>query len=154
ESGQGAIGPSLIPVGQAYEDYRNHPLFTRKMSAFLKALFGTDIRFEFPRLWHTKGETLRDHAAAYSKNDWAGTRSCWQDNRYVSVDNRRRQCGVCAACMLRRLSVYAAGLTEARETYIWEDLRVPSFECGAAKGFERISAQRHYAIAGTLHLDH
>ena len=75
ESGQGAIGPSLVPVGQAYEDYRNHPVFSRKMSAFLLALFGVDIRFEFPRLWHTKGETLRDYVAAYGKNDWAETRS-------------------------------------------------------------------------------
>ena len=56
--------------------------------------------------------------------------------------------------MLRRLSVHAAGLREAGETYIWEDLRVPSFERGAAKGFEKISAQRNYAIAGALHLDH
>lgn len=154
ESGQGAIGPSLLPVGQAYEDYRNHPVFTQKMSVFLKALFGTDIRFEFPRLWHTKGETLRDYVAACGSNDWATTRSCWQDNRNVSVDHERRQCGVCAACMLRRLSVHAAGLTEAPETYIWEDLRVASFERGAAKGFKKISAQRHYAIAGALHLDH
>lgn len=124
------------------------------MSVFLKALFDRDIRFEFPRLWHTKGQTLRDYVAACGSNDWADTRSCWQDNRNVSVDHERRQCGVCAACMLRRLSVHAAGLTEAPETYIWEDLRAPSFERGAAKGFKKISAQRHYAIAGALHLDH
>jgi Queuosine biosynthesis protein QueC len=154
ESGQGALGPALVPVGQAYDDYRNHPLFTAKMGAFLKALLGRDMRFEFPRLWHTKGETLREYVSGSAQADWANTRSCWQDNRNVSVDDHRRQCGVCAACMLRRLSVHAAGLSEAPETYIWEDLRVASFENGAAAGFRKISAQRNYAIAGALHLDH
>jgi 7-cyano-7-deazaguanine synthase in queuosine biosynthesis len=154
ESGQGALGPALVPVGHAYEDYRNHPLFTAKMSAFLKVLLGQDVQFEFPRLWHTKGETLRDYVSGSAQADWADTRSCWQDNRKVSVDKHRRQCGVCAACMLRRLSVHAAGLSEAPGTYIWEDLRARSFESGAAGGFQKISAQRNYAIAGGLHLDH
>lgn len=27
ESGQGALGPALVPVGHAYADYRNHPRF-------------------------------------------------------------------------------------------------------------------------------
>jgi 7-cyano-7-deazaguanine synthase in queuosine biosynthesis len=154
ESGQGALGPVLVPVGQTYEDYRNHPLFAEKMSAFLKALLGRDFKFEFPRLWHTKGQTLQEYVSGNSKADWADTRSCWQDNRQVSVGGHRRQCGVCAACMLRRLSVHAAGLSEATDIYIWEDLRVRSFENGAAAGFQKLSAQRHYAIAGALHLDH
>jgi hypothetical protein len=29
ESGQGALGPALVTVGQSYEDYRSHPLFTQ-----------------------------------------------------------------------------------------------------------------------------
>lgn len=28
ESGQGSLGPALLPVGQGYPDYRNHPAFT------------------------------------------------------------------------------------------------------------------------------
>jgi len=87
--------------------------------------------------------------------DWTKTRSCWQDNRYVSVNNKRRQCGICAACMLRRLSVHSANLNERAETYIWENLSASSFNDGAAEGFTKITnAQRQYAIAGTLHLDH
>jgi len=62
ESGQGARGPALVPVGQAYEDYRNHPLFTNRMAVFPSALLGQNSRFEFPRLWYTKGETLKAYA--------------------------------------------------------------------------------------------
>lgn len=154
ESGQGALGPALVPVGQAYEDYRNHPRFAEKMSQFLSALFDHSVRFSFPRIWYTKGETLREYASLV-KDSWADTRSCWQQSRQVSVNGHRRQCGICAACMLRRLSVHAAGLEERPDTYVWESLSKRSFKEGAAPGFPSMTnALYEYAIAGTLHLDH
>ena len=58
ESGQGALGPALITVGQGYEDYRSHPLFTDRMEKFLDALLGHQVRFDFTQLWQTKAETL------------------------------------------------------------------------------------------------
>lgn len=155
ESGQGALGPALVATGHGYEDFRNHPFFTDRMERYFKALFGDKIRFKFPRLWHTKGETLAAFAEVTNERAHLDARSCWQDSRQVSVDRHRRQCGICAACMLRRLSVHAAGLHEPRETYVWENLGAPKFEAGAAKRFDKITrAQREYAIAGTLHLDH
>jgi hypothetical protein len=157
ESGQGALGPTLAPVGQAYPDYRSHPLFTKRMEKFLKALLDYRVRFEFPQLWRTKGETLSQFVRECPEgpSSWASTWSCWQQNRHVSVDGRKRQCGICAACMLRRLSIHAAGLDEPKTVYVWEDLTVPTLDAGAAFGREKITgALREYAIAGTLHLDH
>jgi hypothetical protein len=156
ESGQGALGPSLVTVGQAYEDFRNHPRFTRKMSVFLKALLGHDIVFEFPRLWSTKGQTLEAYAACNGHSrEWSTTRSCWQDQRQASVNGHHRQCGICAACMLRRMSLHTAKLIEPKENYVWENLSARDFTEGAASGFDKIKeVQRHYAIAGALHLDH
>jgi hypothetical protein len=158
ESGQGALGPALVPVGQAYEDFRSHPLFTKRMEKFVKALLGYDVRFTFPRLWHTKAETLKAFVDTCApRSSWAGTWSCWQQNRQVSVDHKKRHCGICAACMLRRLSVHAAGLTEPKERYVWEDLSAQTFFEGAADSFpsQKITPALHqYAIAGTLHLDH
>lgn len=158
ESGQGALGPSLITVGQGYEDYRSHPLFTQLMERFLLALLGHRVRFSFPRLWHTKAETLRAFVnGCEDGSSWAGTWSCWQQTRQVSVDRKKRQCGVCAACMLRRMSIHAAGLTDTETGYVWENLRASTFEASAAPSFakEKITpALRQYAIAGTLHLDH
>ncbi|QCO03686.1 7-cyano-7-deazaguanine synthase [Azospirillum argentinense] len=158
ESGQGALGPVLVPIGQAYEDYRNHPLFTDRMERFLAALLDHAIRYEFPQLWNTKGETLAAFVRECPEgSSWRETWSCWQQSRQVSVDGRKRQCGICAACMLRRLSVHAAGLEEAKEAYVWENLRAAEFQAGTASTFERdkiTGAMREYAIAGTLHLDH
>lgn len=157
ESGQGALGPSLVPVGQTYEDYRSHPAFTRKMERLLKALFGVEVQFDFPQLWHTKAETLRQFIEECDDPSWTGTRSCWQQSRQVGWRGKRRQCGVCAACILRRMSVHAAGATEPHDQYVWERLDAASFEKGVASGFppERITRRmREYAIAGTLHMDH
>jgi len=157
ESGQGALGPSLVAVGQTYEDYRNHPLFTRRMELFLQALLGHRVNYDFPQLWNTKAETLRRFVNECSDSSWSRTRSCWQQNRQVAVDNKWRHCGVCAACMLRRMSIHAAGLQESKETYVWENLSAITFGSGAAASFKRekiTPAMRQYAIAGTLHLDH
>ena len=159
ESGQGALGPSLVPVGQEYEDYRNHPLFTDLIATFLSALLDHTVRFAYPRLWHTKAETLAKFVAKCPEDgrSWDQTRSCWQGQRHVSVSRKMRQCGICAACMLRRMSVHAAGLSECRQLYVWEDLTTTRYEDGAAPSFENRKpkgAMYEYAIAGTLHLDH
>ena len=158
ESGQGALDSALVPVGQAYEDYRNHPFFTGRMTVFLSALLNHRIHYAYPRLWHTKAETLAD----FLKNcpdgaNWRETRSCWQGPRQVSVSGKRRQCGVCAACLLRRMSIHVAGLKELKQSYVWENLSTDRYEDGAAPSFgKRTSkgAMYEYAIAGTLHLDH
>lgn len=157
ESGQGSLGPSLVTVGQSYDDYRSHPLFTLRMEVFLQALFGRRVRYSFPQIWLTKAETLKQFVTECGDRSWATTWSCWQQSRHVSVHGKKRQCGVCAACMLRRMSIHAAGLSEPQERYVWEDLSTPEFAWGAAESFgaKKITRRMHeYAIAGALHLDH
>lgn len=157
ESGQGSLGPMLVTVGQSYPDYRSHPLFTRRMEKFLHALLDRHLEYKFPQLWRTKGETLRQFVAESGDQSWSSTWSCWQLNRHVGVDHKKRQCGVCAACMLRRMSIHAAGLSEPADRYVWEDLAASNFAAGAAPSFDKkkiTGRLREHAIAGTLHLDH
>lgn len=156
ESGQGALAPVLLPVAHSYEDYRSHPVFTVSMERFIYALLGYRISYEFPRIWYTKGETLKAFIDAVDGDPrWRATRSCWQQSRQVHVLGKRRQCGVCAACILRRLSVYAANLSESPETYVWESLSAPTWEKGAAATFKgHTKALREYSIAGVLHFKH
>ena len=156
ESGQGALAPAFLPVGQGYEDYRSHPVFAALMARFFNALLGYQIKYQFPRLWMTKGETLREYVDVCGIDAlWGNTRSCWQQSRQVAVSGERRQCGVCAACVLRRLSVHAAGLSEPSDNYVWESLKAPTWEDGAAKEFTNFTpALREYSIAGVLHFEH
>lgn len=127
-----------------------------RMERFVGALFGASIRYDFPRLLYTKGETLRTAIShAIEPEAWKKTRSCWQGNRRVDIEGTRRHCGICAACMLRRLSVHAGGLNEAKETYVWENLGASTFDGGHTSDFSKsINPFREYAIAGTLHMDH
>jgi len=76
ESGQGALGPSLVTVGQAGEDCRSHPLFTRRMETFLKALLGYTVQYDFPQIWKTKAETLSQFVDECKDSSWEHTRSC------------------------------------------------------------------------------
>lgn len=157
ESGQGALGPVLVT--HRYGDYRSHPVFLRKMEAVFRALLGHEIHYEFPRLWSTKGQTLAEAVAKSGDQTWLDTRSCWQKPRQIAVGKKQplRQCGYCAACILRRLSVHAAKLREPADTYALEDLAVPSMEAGMARGFDirRLQGkQQDYAIAGAMHFDH
>lgn len=156
ESGQGALGPVLVRSGHAYPDYRVHPAFSRKMESLFLALTGHEVRYEYPRLWHTKGETLAAAKALPTPPDFVTrTRSCWQSSQHASVDGARRQCGICAACILRRLSIFTAEIDEPAERYVWENLTVADFDTGAASAFQgHTPALREYGIAGVLHMDH
>ena len=157
ESMQGSLGPLLVPVGQSYEDYRNSPHFADRMSKFLNAVLGTSLSFHFPRLWFTKAETLTEFIRMDANADWMSTRSCWQQSRQISVNGSRRQCGFCAACLLRRMSVHAAGLVEAPGTYAVENLSAPTLEAASDGCFDTrklTKSQHQYAIAAALHLDH
>jgi hypothetical protein len=155
ESGQGALGPILASTGQSYPDYRVHPAFTRRVEKVFELLTGSAPKYEYPRIWYTKGETLAEANALSIPPSWHDARSCWQDSRRVSFDGHRRQCGICAACMLRRMSLHRARIEEASSAYIWEDLAAPEIRDGAVAGFEHMSrAFEEYALAGILHLDH
>lgn len=155
ESGQGALGPILVTSGQSYPDYRVHPAFTQRIEVLFDALTGKAPSYEYPRIWSTKGETIAAAEKLPHPPNWVNTRSCWQGSRQVSFEHKRRQCGICAACMLRRLSMHAARVEESAANYIWEDLSAPEIETGAVPGFTLMTPSlREYAIAGVLHLDH
>lgn len=154
ESGQGALGPWMMPVGNETPDVRTHPLFTRKLEALIGAVLGSLPRFEHPRLWHTKGETLRRLAVLDRAAPWAGTRSCGRGARcHVHLGGRLAQCGVCGACLLRRQSLLAAGLNEGDDRYLWRDLGATTL-AGAASPGARLSSQNdeRHGVCGALSL--
>ena len=156
ESGQGIMGSTLVPVGAEYEDLRNHPRFLDGMRHFLSVVFNHNIRFKFPRIWHTKAETLKEFFEVDAADaGWKNTRSCWQDQRQASVSGKRRQCGICGNCLLRRMSLYVANRDECRQAYVWEDLTAKQFNLGVATDFNmhNMKAMRGHAIRAVLDLD-
>ena len=157
ESGQGALGPVLLPLRNIYPDYRNHPTFFRRMEKFVKALLGIDITYEQPRLWHTKGQTIEAFLAkpGVTAEQVISTRSCWQQRFNVRVGGGKpRQCGICAACQLRRMSLHAAGVAEPPEAYSVADLQTARFDSALPKhnSFKATSTLYEYGYMGTRHL--
>lgn len=156
ESGQGALGPVLHTLLHVYPDYRNHPIFFRRMELFIQSLLGLDVRYEQPRLWSTKGETISEFLALpkTSAEQLIDTRSCWQQRHNVHVGGKRRQCGICAACLLRRMSLHAAELTEPSDTYAISDLNCTSFEQALKQhaSFKASNTLVAYGCAGVRHL--
>ncbi len=156
ESGQGALGPVLLPLHNVYADYRNHPTYFRKMERFIKAVLGHSVRYDQPRLWNTKGETVSAFRRATNKalDELFETRSCWQQRWNAKMDGKLRQCGLCAACLLRRMSMYAAGIEEPCHTYVIADLTVSRFS-DALPGKKRVRLSRtmaEYGSVGARHL--
>jgi hypothetical protein len=158
ESGQGALGPVLLPLHNIYADYRNYPKFFRNMEQFVKAVLGYRVRYEQPRLWYTKGQTLRAFLdlPGKSKDSLRDTRSCWQNRRIVNVGGGKKQCGLCAACLLRRLSLHVADVHETPDKYVVSDLSAPDVN-DALSAIPR-KADRdlmvEYGSVGARHLQH
>lgn len=156
ESGQGALGPVLLPLLNIYPDYRNHPTFFRRMERFIKALLGVDLTYEQPRLWHTKGQTIAAFLArpGVKPQQVIETRSCWQQRFNVRVAGEVRQCGVCAACLLRRMSLHAAGVEEPPEKYAIADLQATRLSDAVPKEnrYRPSSTLYDYGYMGARHL--
>ena len=158
ESGQSIIGSELIVSPDVEPDYRSHPRFTDKMESLIQALFGYSVNYLFPRIWSTKGETVRAAIAIDPINDaWTKTRTCWQNQRRVALKGKRASCGICAACLLRRVSLHhAEGGDRSLSPYVWNDLGAPTLESGAHPDFPKWKAAgkafRKHAVAGTFFL--
>lgn len=151
ESGQGALGPWLVPVGNEALDIRMHPAYTSQLARFVNLALGIQIGYEHPRLWLTKGQTLRELAERGLAEDWHETRSCARDARHMSYGGTRLQCGVCAACLLRRMSIRSAGLDESLDNYMWQHLSAGSLDDAVIDpGREATKGDRGHAICGAL----
>lgn len=154
ESGQGSLGPWLAPVGNEAPDVRMHPMFTQRITRLLQLVLGRRIEFEHPYLWATKRQTLAWLCSERLADDWWETRSCARDQRHMSLAGRRVQCGICAACLLRRQSLHAADLQDQRDIYMWPDLSAATLAEAAAPGARpsRPNDERQ-GMCGVLALD-
>jgi hypothetical protein len=117
ESGQGSLGPWLTVTGQESPDIRTHPIFTSALAKVLEPILGRRIRFEHPHLWETKGQTLSRLVTHGLQSGWQDTFSCAVQVRHQQTPGRRLQCGLCPNCLLRRQSLWAAGLNEPDNEY-------------------------------------
>jgi 7-cyano-7-deazaguanine synthase in queuosine biosynthesis len=129
EAGQGALGPSLVPVGQESPHRGSHPKFSQFMMAFFQAFWGKAISIQHPQLWRTKGEVLALLQSKDLQHGWEKTTSCSRDQRVTSTARHKKiQCGICSGCLLRRMSLFSAGYNDPNSNYFWDDLAASTLE--------------------------
>jgi hypothetical protein len=66
----------------------------------------------------------------------------------ASLNGQYLQCGVCAACLLRRMSFYSAGFVEGAGKYICDDLGAGDLEDIIPASYTRRQSLSEYAVAG------
>jgi 7-cyano-7-deazaguanine synthase in queuosine biosynthesis len=109
ENGVGAINLPYNATQLGTSNSRAvHPLSLLRMSDFAEALVGKPFMFQNPFLFRTKGEMCRHPAVRAVAEYIPATFSC--DGFPVQAKGKP-QCGSCTSCLLRRLSLHAAGLS-------------------------------------------
>jgi 7-cyano-7-deazaguanine synthase in queuosine biosynthesis len=110
ENGIGAIN---LPFDASQVGVENshavHPKFLWLMERLLARISGTPFFIRTPFLFLTKAEALRHPRMRDFGAGIAETFSC---DRFPNWHEHRPQCGACPSCVLRRMSLEAAGLAD------------------------------------------
>lgn len=112
ENGIGAINLPMTEFQIGTDNTRaTNPLALLEMSKLLSMIFDEPFVIENLALWSTKTELCRALIDSPLRQTISQTVSC--DGSFSRRERRKRQCGVCTSCLLRRLSLIAADLVDA-----------------------------------------
>lgn len=115
ESGVGAINLPLMSGMVGPKATRSsHPGFLRRVSELVSLVADTEVEFTLPFKDRTKGELVKALAASQLRAFAAMSASCV----HFPIRHRKyKQCGLCPACIFRRVALSAARIPEPDGTY-------------------------------------
>jgi hypothetical protein len=144
ENGIGALNLPFDSSQLGWEVSRAvHPKTLTLMERLLAAIGWNSFQIRTPFFFSTKAESLV-HASTMPFVD--GIRETFSCDRFPNYREGTRQCGVCSSCILRRLSLEAAGLSHIESaTDYAHDVASPEYapRPGAAFILEKFDAQAH-----------
>ncbi len=109
ENGIGALNLPLNATQFGVDNYRGvHPHTLLLFERLLKVALDVDLQIENPCLFMTKGDMCKSIASIKAENSVEDTVTC--DSFPLRLPNGVTHCGHCPSCILRRLSLRAAGL--------------------------------------------
>ncbi len=115
ENGFGALN---LPCDRAQFGSQNsrgtHPVFLKRMGELIAVAFDRDFQVCNPFLPMTKAHMLPDSGSKPIVRLLQKTFSC---DRFPNYPRKASQCGRCPSCLIRRLSLFAAGLPDACASY-------------------------------------
>jgi len=115
ENGFGALN---LPCDSAQFGSQNsrgtHPVFLRRMSALVAAVFSRPFSIVNPFTLSTKSQMLSVASVGRFAPLLQKSFSC---DRFPNYKHSSPQCGCCPSCLIRRLSFHAAGLPDESKNY-------------------------------------
>lgn len=104
-----------------------HPVFLSRMGTFIAGVFARPFAVENPYLFSTKSQMLQGSADGQFNRLFQRSFSC---DRYPNYPHKASQCGRCPSCLVRRMSLHAANLSDDADAY--------SFNILAGKPFDQL----------------
>jgi 7-cyano-7-deazaguanine synthase in queuosine biosynthesis len=115
ENGVGAINLGYTGASLGLDHTRAmNPFAIERMQTFISTLLGRDFQIVNRSLWKTKGEMCLELKRAGFADLAAQTMSC---DGFSAVRATPVQCGRCTSCLLRRVSLYHAGISDSGNQY-------------------------------------
>lgn len=115
ENGFGALN---LPCDSAQIGSQNsrgtHPVFLKRMSAFVEAVFVRPFSIANPFALSTKSQMLSGGSVRCFAPLLQKSFSC---DRFPNYKHAASQCGCCPSCLIRRLSFHVAGLPDESINY-------------------------------------
>jgi len=123
ENGFGALNLACDSAQVGSQNSRaTHPVFLRRMAAFVRAAFSKPFVIANPFTFSTKAQML----LATSIREFAPLlQRSFSCDRFPNYNRIQSQCGCCPSCLIRRLSFHAAQLPDESKNYSM-DLFQPS----------------------------
>ena len=154
ENGQGAFGPTLLRYGSEWPLRGNHPGFTKRLEKLFTIITDDTPIFDHVFLWMTKGEVLKKITDYGAHEHWKETHSCPRPARKFPIPKGNMNCGVCSNCLLRRVAIHTAGLSDKDDLYVWQDLDSETLDLALLPGASKASSQNDKSYAWLAIQDH
>jgi len=118
ESGVGAINVPLLAGMEGSQATRSaHPSFLKLMSQLLEQVVGHRLEVSLPFMALTKGDVVKSLDDVVLKELAQSTISCAHFPVRLEKGDPWKSCGLCPACIFRRVALHAAGIEERGEVY-------------------------------------
>jgi len=140
ESGIGAVNVPLLAGMEGSQATRScHPAFVKGMARLLSLVAERPIAVRLPYIGLTKGEVVKGLLPTELQQLSRSTVSCVNYPVRHKRDRTWKACGVCPACIFRRVSLHAAGVEDFPEIYDL-DLLSPVFDRSGPKKLKYLKA--------------
>jgi hypothetical protein len=115
ENGFGALNPPCDSAQFGSQNSRGtHPVFLRRMAAYVSAVFSRPFVIANPFTSSTKAQML---SALNGQKFGALLQESFSCDRFPNYNHSAPQCGCCPSCLVRRLSFHAARLADESKYY-------------------------------------